>query len=779
MSSINVVKRKNTVEPLDLNKIHKVVHFACEGISNVSESEVELRAELLFFEGITTEGIQETLIKSAADLITEDTPNYQYVASRLINYDLRKRVYDDYEPPHLLEIVKKNVALGYYEPKLLEWYDADEWETMNRWIKHDRDYNIVFAGMEQFRQKYLIKNKISKEIFETPQVAYMLIAATGFSGEPKATRMKWVKDFYNHISQFDISLPTPIMVGLRSTKRQFSSCTLIDVGDSLDSINAGASAIVKYAANRAGIGVNIGRIRAVGASVGNGEVTSTGVIPFLKYLVAALKSCNQGGVRNASGNATFPMWHYEYEDLIVLKNNKGTEDVRVRGIDYTIQVNKFLIQRFLDGGNISLFSPHDVPGLYDAFFANQDKFAKLYVKYEADKSIKRKTISAVDAFQSLIVERKETGRIYIQFADNTNELGAFDPELAPTVMTNLCVEITQPTVPLMDIFDEDGEISLCTLGAYNLGTIRVPEDFQSRARVLTRFIDNLLTYQNYPVAAALNSTLKYRNMGIGVVNLAYFLAKHNQKYTDPSSPEFLHPFAEAMSYYTIKASVELAAERGAPSGIKNTKWAKGILPIDKYRPFMDTIVPNNLIQDWESLRKDLLTYGIRNATLMAFMPAETSAAISNATNGVEPPRALVSVKTSKDGSLRQVVPEIQRLKNKYELLWEQKSPRGYLALMGVFNKFICQSISTNTSYNPEYFDNHEIPMTTLLGDILFAYQLGLRTLYYNNEYDMAGELDVSQGDQKVTYENSQLLLPNREQFATEEEYEEACEACML
>lgn len=769
--SIRVIKRDGSSEALDLNKIHKVVHFATEDISNVSESELELRAELQFFDGITTEGIQETLIKSAADLISDERPNYQYVASRLINYDLRKRVYGTFEPFPLYDIVKKNVELGYYEPRLLEWYSKKDFEDMDKFIRHDRDYNIVYAGMEQLKQKYLTKNKITKQYFETPQIAYMLIGATDFAFELPQNRMKYIREFYNAVSNFDISLPTPIMAGLRTAYPQLASCTLIDIGDSRKSINAAASSIVEYASNKAGIGMNIGRIRAVNSKVRNGTVVSTGVIPWLKYLVAALKSCNQGGIRSASATAYYPMWHYEFEDLIVLKNSKGTEDTRVRGIDYAVQINKTLLNRMIEGGNITLFSPNDVPGLYDAFFQDAEEFERLYVQYEADDSIRKKVVPAIDIFTSLILERKETGRIYINFVDNMNDLGTFDAKLATVYMSNLCTEITEPTKPLEHIFDKEGEIALCTLGAYNLGNIKSPEDFEKPARILVRFLDNILTYQDYPVNAALTSTNKYRNLGIGIINLAYFLAKHNQKYSDLSSAEFLHPFMEGMSYYTIKASVELAKEKGRIPGYENTKWAKGILPIDKYRPFMDTVVKNDLIQDWEKLRKELAENGIRNATLMACMPAETSAIISNATNGVEPPRALVSIKNSKDGVLKQVVPEILRLKNKYELLWDQESPRGYLTIMGVINKFICMSISTNTSYNPDFFEDGEIPMTTLLSDIIYSYQLGLRTMYYNNEYDGSAEIDVQAMMDKA------LSTPLAVDVYDQED--ENCEACTI
>lgn len=765
MSKITIRKRNNQFENLDLEKIHKVVTWACEGINNVSVSELELKAELQFYDKMTSEEIQETLIKSAADLITEETPNYQYVASRLINFDLRKRAYGDFTIPSLKKIVERNVKLGYYEADLLTWYDDNDWEAMDRIIRHERDYNIVFAGMEQFRRKYLVHNKITGEYFETPQVAYMLIAAVGFHAESKRERIRFIKDMYNTVSNFDVSLPSPIVAGVRTSTKQFSSCVLIDVGDSLDSINAAASSIVKYASKRAGIGVNIGRIRAVNSPVRNGEVSHTGVLPFIKYLIGALKSCNQGGLRSSSATFYYPMWHYEYEDLIVLKNNKGTEENRARAVDYGIQINKTLLQRLIDSKNLTLFSPSDVPGLYDAFFRSEEEFRTLYEKYEADPNVRKKTISAMDAFSQLVLERKETGRIYVQFVDNTNELGPFNPEKAPVVMSNLCAEITEPTVPLEHVFDEKGEIALCTLAAYNLGNMKQPDDFERPARILVRFLDNILSYQDYMIPAAKTSTDKYRNLGIGIINLAYFLAKHNQTYTSESAPEFFHPFMEAMSYYTIKASVDLAKERGACAGYENTKWAQGILPIDKYRKFVDTIAPNHLVLDWEELRKSMAEYGIRNATLMAQMPAETSAMLTNSTNGIEPPRAMVSVKNSKDGALRQVVPEAYRLRKRYEFLWDQKSPTGYLNLMAVMNKFYCQSISTNTSYNPEFYEDNQIPMSVLLKDLIYTYQIGLRTLYYHNENDSAGEVNIA--------EEAPLDL------LMETEEDEFCESCAI
>lgn len=766
-AKILVKKRDGRSEELNLNKLHRVVEFACEDINGVSASQIELRAELQFFTGITTAEIQETLIKSAADLITEETPNYQYVASRLINYDLRKRVYGQFDPWPLFDLVKRNVALGFYDPELLELYTKEEYEELDSYLRHERDYNIAYAGMEQFRRKYLIQNKITGEILETPQMAYMLIGATAFAREPKDRRMTWIRRFYNHASKFDFSLPTPIMAGVRSPDKQFSSCVLVDVDDSLKSISASGAAIMEYAAKRAGLGVNVGRIRAVNSDVRGGKVRHTGIVPFIKFLIAALKSCNQGGIRTASGNFCFPMWHYEYEDLVVLKNNRGTEETRARSVDYTVQVNKVLLNRLLEGKDISFFSPKEVPGLYDAFFRSNEEFEELYVKYEADKSIRRRTLTALDAFTQLILERKETGRIYVQFVDNTNELGTFT-ENALVYMTNLCTEITEPTKPLQDFNDEGAEIALCTLAAYNLGNIKEPADFKNMAQVLVRFLDNILTYQEYPIEAAHTSSNRYRNLGIGIINLAYFLAKHNKSYTDPSSLEFIHPFVEAMAYYTIDASIDLATERGPCLAYENTKWSRGILPIDKYRPFMDGLVKNELLLDWEALRTKLAEHGIRNSTLMTGMPAETSAQIANATNGFEPPRALVSVKVSKDGTLKQVVPEIQRLKNKYELLWDQKSPVGYLNIVGVFNKFFCQSISTNTSYNPAHFDDGQIPMSVLLQDIIYAYQLGLRTLYYNNEEDMSGELDVAKVEEEIK------VVEEIDVIADED-----CDACVL
>lgn len=766
ISKLTIKKRNGSTEPIQLEKIHRVLEWACEDIHNVSVSEIELKSELQFYNQMSSEEIQETLIKTAADLISEETPNYQYVASRLINFDLRKRVFGGTEPLHIKEIVTRGVNDGFYEPELLNWYNDNEWDYMNKIIRHERDFNIVYAGMEQFRRKYLVKNKINNKFYETPQIAYMLISATAFNAEDKQTRMKLIKEFYNAISNFDLGLPTAILAGVRTKVRQFSNCTLIDVDDSLDSINAAASAIVKYASKRAGIGFNIGRLRAIGSPIRNGEVTHTGVVPFLKYLTAALKSCNQGGIRNASATATYPMWHYEYEDLIVLKNNKGIDDARNRSIDYCVQINQTLLQRLIEDKEITLFSPSDVPGLYEAFFRSNDEFEKLYVKYEKDKSIRRKTISALEAFSQLILERKETGRIYIQFVDNTNEHGAYDTNKQIINMTNLCVEITPVTKPLNDVNDADGIVSLCTLMSYNLGNIKTPSDFERLAKIGVRFLDNILLYQDYLLPSSKNSTRLYRNIGIGLTNLAYFLAKHNQKYTDDSTLEFLQPFFEAYSYYTIKSSMELAKERGACEGIDDTKWKLGLTPVDTYRKTLDEYVKNDLLLDWKALSNDLKKYGVRNANLMAQMPNETNSQAINSTNGVEPPRSLVSVKSSKDGSLKQVVPEISRLKKRYELLWDQKTPEGYLKICGLLTKFIDQSISTNTSYNPEFFDGNLIPMSVLMKDMILSYRLGIKTLYYHNENDMAGAIEIKE-------EKPELIL------LEENEDGEYCESCAI
>lgn len=741
MSNILITKRDGRKEPIDLEKMHRVVFAACEGINGVSPSEVEIKSHIQFFNGISSSEIQETLIKSAADLITEDTPNYQWVAGNLINYHIRKEVYGDFTPWHILDIVKRNVEKGFYDPALLTSYTEEEWEKINGFIKHDRDFTISYVGMEQFRGKYLVQNRVTKQLFETPQVAYILIAATLFSEYEQSERLKWVKDYYDSISLFEISLPTPIMAGVRTPQRQFSSCVVIETDDSLDSINATSSAVVKYVSQKAGIGIGAGSIRAINSPIRNGDASHTGVIPFYKLFQAAVKSCSQGGVRGGAATLHYPIWHLEVEDLLVLKNNKGTEENRVRHLDYSVQFNKLMYERLLTGGNITLFSPSDVPGLYEAFFADQDKFKELYEKAERSNKIRKKVVPAIELFSSFMNERKNTGRIYLQNVDHVNSHGSFLPEVAPIRQSNLCQEIDLPTKPLTDFNDPNGEISLCTLSAVNWGVIKTLSDFERICRLAVRGIDALLSYQNYPVLAAQLSTMKRRPIGVGIINFAYWMAKNDMTYSNPNL-EMVDEWAEAWSYYLIKASVELAKEQGPCEGTNETRYGLGIVPMDTRKIEVDELVPYQERMDWASLREDLKTYGIRNSTLMALMPAETSAQISNSTNGIEPPRSLVSVKQSKHGVLKQVVPGIHKLKNKYELLWDQKSPEGYLKICAVLQKYIDQGISVNTSYNPVYFEDEKIPMSVMLQHLLMFYKYGGKQLYYFNTYDGQGEVDV-------------------------------------
>jgi ribonucleoside-diphosphate reductase alpha chain len=739
---LQVTKRNGTKEPLNLSKFHKVVEWACEGISGVSESEIELRSQIQFYNGIKTTDIQETLIKATAELITEETPNYQYVAGRLINYHLRKQVYDGYTPPSIWDHINNNISRGYYDSRITVWYSKEEIDTLDNYIDHDRDNTISYVGMEQFRGKYLVKNRVTGQIFETPQMTYMLIAMTLFHSY-KEDRLKWVKDYYDAISNFDISLPTPIMAGLRTPQRQFSSCVLIETDDSLDSINATASAIVKYVSQKAGIGVGAGRIRAIGSPIRSGDTAHTGVIPFLKHFQSAVKSCSQGGVRGGAATLYYPIWHYEVEDLLVLKNNKGTEDNRVRHMDYGVQFNRLMYKRLLEGGNITLFSPSDVPDLYEAFFKDNDKFEELYIKYERSVKIRKKTVSAIDLFSSFMQERKDTGRIYLMNVDHANDHSSFDKELATVYQSNLCSEIDLPTKPLKHIHDPEGEISLCTLSATNWGKIKNVSDFERPCTLAVRALDALLDYQDYPVLAAHNSTMDRRPLGVGIINFAYWLAKNDLNYQDINSEGLkkIHEFAEAWSYYLIKASIDLAKEKGAPGKSYQTKYAKGLMPIDTYKKEVDELVEPVYNMDWETLREMAKQYGIRNSTLMALMPSETSAQIANATNGIEPPRSIVSIKQSKDGILKQVVPESRKLKNKYDLLWNQKSPEGYLKIVAVLQKFIDQGISVNTSYNPSFYEDEKIPLSTMLQHILMFYKYGGKQLYYFNTFDGAGEYE--------------------------------------
>ena len=768
---MQVQKRDGRLEDINIDKLHKVVMYACEDITGVSASQVEINSQIQFYDKISSEDIQETLIKSAADLISEETPNYQYVAGRLINYHLRKMVYGVFEPPCLCDIVQKNIDAGFYDPEFTDLFTKDEINELQSFIDHSRDEYLTYAAMEQFRGKYLVQNRATGEIFETPQVAYMMIAATLFAKYPADKRMKYIKDYYDAISKFLISLPTPVMAGVRTPQRQFSSCVLIETDDSLDSINATSSSIVKYVSQKAGIGIGAGRIRAIGSKIRSGDATHTGVIPFYKLFQSAVKSCSQGGVRGGAATLYYPIWHLEIEDMLVLKNNKGTEDNRVRHMDYGVQFNKLMYERLIEGGNITLFSPNDVPEVYDAFFTDQDKFKELYEAAERKTSIRKKSIPAVELFSNFVQERKDTGRIYLQNVDHANTHGSFIEDVAPIKQSNLCCEIDLPTKPLTNIDDPEGEISLCTLSAVNWGAIKSLEQMEKVCDLAVRALDELLDYQEYPIEAARVSTMNRRPLGIGIINFAYWMAKNDSTYQEPDL-EMVDTWTEAWSYYLIKASADLAVEKGACPKSNETKYSLGITPNQTYKKDVDELVKHQERADWDSLRKQLKETGIRNSTLMALMPAETSAQISNSTNGIEPPRSYVSIKQSKHGVLKQVVPGFPRLKNKYDLLWEQKSPEGYLKIMAILQKYIDQGISVNTSYNPEHFDDEKVPMSMLLQHLVMFYKYGGKQLYYNNTHDGQGEIDINKEETaQVQFIESGNVAPLLE--------DDDCESCKI
>ncbi|WNC70873.1 class 1a ribonucleoside-diphosphate reductase subunit alpha [Thalassotalea psychrophila] len=738
-NNLFVTKRNGEKEPIDLDKIHQVIDWAADGLDSVSVSQVEIKSHIQFYDGIKTEDIHETIIKAAADLISEETPDYQYLAARLAIFHLRKKAYGKYEPPALFDHVTKMVAAGKYDKHLTEDYTAEEFATLDSYIDHNRDKNFSYAAVKQLEGKYLVQNRVTGEIYESAQFLYMLVSACLFAKYPSETRLEYIKGFYDAISSFKISLPTPIMAGVRTPTRQFSSCVLIEAGDSLDSINATTSAIVKYVSQRAGIGVNAGRIRALGSSIRNGEAFHTGCIPFYKHFQTAVKSCSQGGVRGGAATLFYPLWHLEVESLLVLKNNRGVEENRVRHLDYGVQFNKTMYQRLIKGDYITLFSPSDVPGLYDAFFEDQDKFEALYVKYENDESIRKKRIKAIELFTLFAQERASTGRIYLQNVDHCNTHSPFDPTVAPVRQSNLCLEIALPTKPMNDINDADGEIALCTLSAFNLGKIDSLDELEGLADLAVRALDNLLDYQDYPVAAALSATMGRRTLGIGVINYAYYLAKNGVFYSNGSANNLTHRTFEAIQFYLLKASNNLAKEQGACPKFNETRLSQGILPIDTYKKEIDKVCSEGLHLDWEGLRASIKEHGVRNSTVSALMPSETSSQISNATNGIEPPRGLISVKASKDGVLKQVVPEYEKLKHNYELLWNIPDNTGYLELVGIMQKFVDQTISANTNYNPANFENGKVPVKQILKDILLAYKLGVKTMYYHNTFDGAND----------------------------------------
>ena len=763
--TINVVKRNGHSTPLNLEKVHQMVEHACRDLAGVSESQVEMNANLQFFDGIETKDIQEILIKSANDLISLDAPNYQFVAARLLLFSLRKSVYKAHPDSHptLKTQVDKGIVLGVYDKTLAGAYSDDEWAILDSYIDHDRDYLFTYAGIRQVADKYLVQDRSSGEVFETPQFMYMLIAATLFQKYPEETRLEYVRRYYDAISKHLINIPTPIMGGVRTPLRQFASCVLVDVDDSLDSIFSSDMAIGRYVAQRAGIGINAGRIRGINAKIRGGEVQHTGVVPFLKKFEATVRCCTQNGIRGGSATVHFPIWHQEIEDIIVLKNNKGTEDNRVRKLDYSIQISKLFYERFIKNEEISLFSPHDVPGLYDAF--GTDSFDELYVRYESDESVPRKSIGAQELFLDLLKERAETGRLYIMNIDHCNSHSSFTDKVE---MSNLCQEITLPTKPLQHIDDPEGEIALCILSAINVGKIRDLEDLETLCDLAVRSLDELIDFQNYPIIAAETATKARRSLGIGFIGLAHFLAKQGFNYSDQGAWDAVHKLTEAFQYYLISATVDLAEEKGACEYSNRTKYGNGILPIDTYKHDVDEIVPNELHYDWENLRLRVKKHGVRNSTLSAQMPSESSSVVSNATNGIEPPRGYLSIKKSKKGPLKQIVPQYATLKNNYTLLWDMESNRGYINIVAVMQKFFDQAISGNWSYNPTQYPDNEVPVSVMAQDLLTTYKYGWKTSYYQNTYDFKTD------EVEDTKEGLDNLIAQLEQAEEEE-----CESCKI
>ena len=764
-----VRKRNGNVEPLNLEKIHKMVDEACEGLgSAVSASQVEMSSGIQFYDGITTAEIQEILVRSASDLISIDAPNYQFVAARLLLFGLRKQVFGvewvKGHPP-VLDHARNLVERGVYDASILGKYSDDEWNQINSFIDHDRDFMFTYAGLRQVADKYLVQDRSSGEVYETPQYMYVMISLTLFQEYPKETRLDYVRRYYDATSRHKINIPTPIMAGVRTPLRQFASCVLVDADDTLDSIFSSDMAIGRYVAQRAGIGINAGRIRGINAKIRGGEVQHTGVVPFLKKFESTVRCCTQNGIRGGSATVHFPIWHQEIEDIIVLKNNKGTEDNRVRKLDYSIQISKIFYERFIANGEISLFSPHDVPGLYDAF--GTDSFDDLYVRYESDKFTPRKTVGAQELFLDLLKERAETGRLYIMNIDHCNSHSSFKDKIE---MSNLCQEITLPTKPLQHI-DGEGEIALCILSAINIGKLKKLDELEELCDLAVRGLEELIDYQGYPVLAAERSTKQRRSLGIGFIGLAHYLAKQGFKYGDPNALNEVHTITEAFQYYLLQSSNNIAKEKGACEGFHRTKYADGILPIDTYKKDVDELVNPEYNYDWETLRESITTHGLRHSTLSAQMPSESSSVVSNATNGIEPPRDYLSVKKSKKGPLKQIVPQYNTLKNNYTLLWDMESNRGYINIVAVMQKFFDQAISGNWSYNPEHYPDNEVPVSSMAQDLLTTYKYGWKTSYYQNTYDAKKD-----GDDLDTNETTSGLDQLMKQL---EESEEDCESCKI
>jgi len=766
-NGIMIVKRDGTKEEINIDKIHFVVEEACKDLLGISSSQIEMNANLQFYDGMTSAEIQEILIRSANDLISLDAPNYQTAAARLLSYSVNKQVFGGFNAMSLKAMVDINIERKVYDPEFLNYYTEEEINKLDSFICHPRDEHFTYAGMRQVVDKYLCQDRSNNQLFETPQIMYMMIAATLFAQYPKETRLQYVRRYYNATSLFKINIPTPVMAGVRTPVRQFASCVLVDANDTLDSIFASDMAIGRYTAQRAGIGINAGRIRGVNSRIRGGEVAHTGIVPFLKKFESTVRCCTQNGVRGGSATTHFPFWHQEIEDILVLKNNKGTEDNRVRKLDYSIQLNKTMYERLLSGGDITLFSPHNVPGLYEAYFGDADEFKELYEKYERATSIPKKKVSAMDLFSALIKERAETGRIYIMNVDHCNTHSSFKDKV---YMSNLCQEITLPTKPLEHIDDKEGEIALCILSAINVGTLKNLDDLEELCELAVRALEEIIDYQNYPILAAEISTKARRSLGVGYIGLAHYLASNHVKYEDKEAWSLVHDLSEAFQYYLLRASNKLAQERGACEYFNRTKYSDGILPIDTYKKELDNIVDGELKYDWDTLRGDIQQHGLRHSTLSAQMPSESSSVVSNATNGIEPPRGYLSVKKSKKGPLKQIVPQYQKLKNHYTLLWDMPSNEGYINIVALMQKFFDQGISGNWSYNPTQFPNNEVPMSVMMKDLLTTYKMGWKTSYYQNTYDYKTDPSELEDDVVETLPQLQSTLYDAE---------EECEACNI
>ena len=739
MKQIIVQKRSGRREPLALEKWQAQIAKVCAGIADVSQSMIEIKAQLHFYDGITTNEIDGITLRAIVDLIdVESNPdvghtNYQYVAGKQRLSMLRKDVYGSYDPPHLYEIVKKNVATGLYTPELLEWYSEEDWNRMEDMIDHAKDEQYSYAAVEQLIEKYLVRNRSTKEIYETPQVRYMIAAATVFhKEEPNTARMRYIKEYYNAASDGLFTLATPVLAGLGTPTKQFSSCVLIRSDDDLDSIFASGEMMAKYASKRAGIGLEIGRLRPLGSPIRGGEIMHTGMIPFLKKWFGDLRSCSQGGIRNASATVFYPIWHHQFDDLIVLKNNQGTEETRVRHMDYGVVLSAFFWRRFKNKENITFFDPNQVPELYEAFYANTERFEKLYVEYEKRRDLRTKTMSAEEVFKSgILKERTDTGRIYLVFIDNVQNQGPFDTEYHTIYQSNLCCEILLPTKPFKRLDDETGRIALCTLGSINWGAFRNPEDMRRACRILQRSLCNILDYQDFLSIQSQLSNDEIQPLGIGITNLAYWHAKRGLQYGNKDALGEVKSWMEHQAFYLTEATVELAKERGRCKDSDRTWYGKGVFPWERRAKGVDELTDFTPELNWEGLRAEMRSYGVRNATLMAIAPVESSSVVINSTNGIEMPMSLISVKESKAGSLTQVVPEYHKLKNRYQMMWAQKDCDGYLKTAAVLAAYVDQSISTNTFYNPAHFADRKVPTTLIARNLMQAHHWGIKTFYYS------------------------------------------------